>query len=57
MYISIVYTQQGSIAVLCCVSDHFVNLCVFQLVCLIDNTQRTVTVYRISGTMASGTVD
>ena len=28
MYISIVYTQQGSIAVLCCVSDHFVNLCV-----------------------------
>ena len=26
----------------------------FQLVCLIDNTQRTVTVYRISGAIASG---
>ena len=26
----------------------------FQLVCLINNTQRTVTVYRISGAMASG---
>ena len=26
----------------------------FQLVCLIDNTQRTVTVYRISGVMAYG---
>ena len=45
-----------------CLRSHCESLCVrhllpqplFQLVCLIDYTQRTVTVYRVIGVMASG---
>ena len=48
--------------ILLCLRSYCESLCVrellpqllFQLVCLIDNTPRTVTVYHISGAMASG---